>query len=44
MIPSDAKSGSVPVSDETFKLLVLFDLLGIAELLSTTDKDEVEDD
>jgi hypothetical protein len=41
--PSVAKSGSVPVLDEAFKLFVLSDLPGIAQLLSTTDKGEVED-
>ena len=43
VIPSVAKSGSVPVLDETFKLLVLSDLPGIAELLSTTDWRVIEE-
>ena len=42
-IPSATKSGSVPVLESEFKLLVLSDLPGIAELLSTRDKAVVED-
>jgi len=41
-VHSAVKSGSVPVLDASFKLMVLTDLPGIQELLSSDDKDEVE--
>ena len=41
-IPAASKSGSVPVLTSEFKVLVLSDLPGIAELLSTRDKTAVE--
>ena len=41
-IPSVRKAGSVPVVDGSFKLQVLTDLPGIAELMSTTDRDGIE--
>ena len=41
-IPSVNKSGSVPVLDAAMKLMVLTDLPGIAELMSTTDVPDIE--
>ena len=41
-VHSAAKSGSVPALDASFKLMVLTDLPGIKELLSSDDKDKVE--
>ena len=41
-IPTASKCGSVPVLTSEFKVLVLSDLPGIAELLSTRDKTAIE--
>jgi len=41
-IPAASKSGSVPVLASEFKVLVLSDLPGIAELLSTREKTDAE--
>ena len=41
-IPTVSKSGSVPVLGSAFKLMVLTDLPGITELLSTTDATDIE--
>ena len=41
-IPYVNKSGSVPVWDAAMKLMVLTDLPGIAELMSTTDVPDIE--
>ena len=41
-VSSVSKSGEVPVLDMSFKMMVLSDLPGIAELLSTTDKAAVD--
>ena len=41
-VSSVSKSGEVPVLDMSFKMMVLSDLPGIAELLSTTGKADVD--
>ena len=42
-VTSVSKSGEVPVLDMSFKMMVLSDLPGIAELLSTTNKAAVDE-